>query len=92
MIGISWVGEKLLASEKSLSSTELITVLSTPFSSTLSGCAIAQLASLWLPTATARVRWQVMSYGACGEPSGTGAGFLRVFQHPFPIVIPQPTP
>jgi hypothetical protein len=48
----------------------------------------AQAVSLRLPTAAARVRARVRSYEICGRQSGTGAGFLRVLQFPFPIRIP----
>jgi hypothetical protein len=56
------------------------------------GRAIAQAVSRWLPTAAARVRAQVRSCGICGGQSGVGAGFLRVFQFPLPILIPPTSP
>jgi hypothetical protein len=52
------------------------------------GCAIAQAASRWLPTAVARVRARVRSCGICGGQNGTGAGFVRVLRFPLPIFIP----
>jgi hypothetical protein len=55
---------------------------------TLSGRAIAQVVSRWLPTAAARIRSQVRSCGICGGQIGTGAGFLRVL----PILIPPTAP
>jgi hypothetical protein len=54
------------------------------------GRAVSQAVSLWLPTAAARVRVWV-ACGVCGGQSGTGAGFLRVFRFPLPI-IPQISP
>jgi hypothetical protein len=41
-----------------------------------------------LPTAAARVRIQVRSSEICGGESGAGAGLLRVFRFPLPILIP----
>jgi hypothetical protein len=41
-----------------------------------------------LTTVVALVQSQVKSCGICGEPSGTGAGFLRVLPFPQPILIP----
>jgi hypothetical protein len=52
------------------------------------GRTIAQAVSRRLPNVAARVRARVMSCGICGVQSGTGAGFLRVFQFPLPIRIP----
>jgi hypothetical protein len=52
------------------------------------GHAIDQAVSCWLPATAARVRCQVRSCGICGGQSGTGAGFLQVFQFPLPIFIP----
>jgi hypothetical protein len=49
--------------------------------------AIAQAVSYQVSTAAARVRSQVTSCGICGRHSGTGAGFLRVFLFPQPILI-----
>jgi hypothetical protein len=56
------------------------------------GCAIAQAVSRWLPTAAARVRARVWSYGISGGQSGAGAGFLRVLRSPLPIFIPPIAP
>jgi hypothetical protein len=55
---------------------------------TLSGRAIAQVVSRWLPTAAARV-WVS---GICGGQSGVVAGFLRVLRFPLPIFIPPNSP
>jgi hypothetical protein len=55
-------------------------------------CAIAQVVSCRLPTATARVRPRVRSCGICGGQSGTGAGFLRVLWILLPIRIPPIAP
>jgi hypothetical protein len=58
------------------------------FAVTLSeGRAVAQAVSRWLPTAAARVRVQAACW-VCGGQSGTGAGFLRVFRFPLPIILP----
>jgi hypothetical protein len=45
-----------------------------------------------LPTAEARVRAQVRSYGIRGEQIGTGAVFLRELQFPLRILIPPTAP
>jgi hypothetical protein len=55
---------------------------------TLSGRAIAQVVSHWLPTAAARV-W---SCEICGGQSGAGAGLLRVLRFPLSIFIPPISP
>jgi hypothetical protein len=51
------------------------------------GPAVAQAVRRWLPTAAARVRVRA-GCGVCGGQSGTGAGFLRVFRFPLPIIPP----
>jgi hypothetical protein len=56
------------------------------------GHAIAQAVSSRIPTATDRIRVQVMSCGICGGQSGTGAGFLRVLTFPLVIRIPPTAP
>jgi hypothetical protein len=56
------------------------------------GRAIAQAVSHWLPTAAARVRARVWSYGICGGQSGARAGFLWVLRFPLPIFIPPIAP
>jgi hypothetical protein len=61
-------------------------------STDMSGRAIAQAVSPYLPTAAARVRAQVWSCGICGGQSGAGAGFLRVLWFPLPIFIPPIAP
>jgi hypothetical protein len=48
---------------------------------------IAQAVSRQLPTAAARVRARFRSCGICVGRSGTGTGFVRVFQLPLPIRI-----
>jgi hypothetical protein len=42
----------------------------------LKGRSIVQAVSGWLPTAAARVRVRVRSYGICGGQNGAGTGFL----------------
>jgi hypothetical protein len=54
----------------------------------VTGHAIAQAVSRWLPKAAARVR----SCGICGGQSGNGAGFLRVLRFPLPVLIPPIAP
>jgi hypothetical protein len=44
------------------------------------------------PTAAARVRARVWSYGICGGQNGAGAGFVRVLRFPLPIFIPPVAP
>jgi hypothetical protein len=50
----------------------------------LSGCAVAQGVSRWLPTAAARVPSPVWSSGICGGQCGAGVGFLRELRFPLP--------
>jgi hypothetical protein len=54
-----------------------------------SGRAIAEVVSLWLPTAAARVQSRVWSGGICGGQSGIGAGFLQVLQFPLSFIPPN---
>jgi hypothetical protein len=54
--------------------------------------ALAQAVSCRLFTAAARVPAQVRLFGICNGQSGTGAGFLRVFRFPLPILIPSTAP
>jgi hypothetical protein len=56
------------------------------------GRAIAQAVSPRLPTAAARVRAQIRSYGICCGQSGIGVGLLRVLRFPLPILIPPTVP
>jgi hypothetical protein len=56
------------------------------------GHVIAQTISRGLPTRAARVRAQVKSCSICSGQSGVGAGFLRVFRFPLPILIPPSAP
>jgi hypothetical protein len=49
----------------------------------MSGLAVAQAVSRWLPTAAVRVRVR-KACGVCGGQSGTGADFLRVLRFPLP--------
>jgi hypothetical protein len=58
----------------------------------MSGRAVAQAVSRWLPTAAARVRARVWSSGICGGQSGAGAGVLRVLRFPLPVFIPPNSP
>jgi hypothetical protein len=53
----------------------------------VSGRAVAQAVSRWLPTGAARVR-VLAACGVCGGQSGTGAGFLRVLRFRLPIIPP----
>jgi hypothetical protein len=54
--------------------------------------AIAQAVSRRLPTTAARIRAHVRPCGIFAGQSGTGAGFLRVFQFSLPILIPPIPP
>jgi hypothetical protein len=56
------------------------------------GRVIAQAVSRRLPTVAAPVRAQVRSCGICSGQSGAGAGFLRVFRFPLPVLIPPTAP
>jgi hypothetical protein len=56
------------------------------------GSAIAQAIGRRLPTAAARMRSKVKSYGICGGQSGTVASFLRLLPFPLPILIPPDVP
>jgi hypothetical protein len=56
-------------------------------SSPLQARAVTQAVNHRLPTAAARVRYQVRSCGTCGGQSGTGARFLRILWFPLPICI-----
>jgi hypothetical protein len=47
---------------------------------------IAEAVGCRIPTAAARVQYQVRSRGICGGQSGTGVGFL------LPTFIPPPAP
>jgi hypothetical protein len=49
---------------------------------------IAQAVSRRLPTAAARIRARVRSYGVCGGQSGILSGFLLVLQFPLAIIPP----
>jgi hypothetical protein len=51
------------------------------------GRAIAQAVSRWLATEATRVRPQLRSCKICGEKSGHGAGFLRIFRFPLQIRV-----
>jgi hypothetical protein len=55
----------------------------------ITGRAIAESVSRWLPTATARVQSRFWSSGICGGQSGAGAGFLRVFRFPLSFIPPN---
>jgi hypothetical protein len=56
------------------------------------GRATVQAVSGRLPTAAARVQAQFGSFGICGGKSGSGAGFLREFCFPLPILISPTAP
>jgi hypothetical protein len=55
------------------------------------GLAVALAVSRGLPTAAARIRYQLMSCGICGGRSGIGTDILLVVQFPLPL-IPPTTP
>jgi hypothetical protein len=84
------VAELLLASQK----TQLHGVIGlvVVHITHVTGRAIAQAVSRWLPTAAARVRARVWSCGFCAGQSGAGAGFLRVLRFLLPIFIPPFAP
>jgi hypothetical protein len=58
----------------------------------ISGRALAQTVSHWIPNAATRIRALVRSCGICCGQSGTGVGFLRVHCFPLPIHIPRIAP
>jgi hypothetical protein len=78
---VEWFGIRLPISEPRLKRHRTLRVVG--------GRAVAQAVSRWLPTAAARIRVRA-ACGACGEQSGTGAGFLRVLPFPLPIIPPIP--
>jgi hypothetical protein len=49
------------------------------------GCTTVQAVSRRFSTAVDRVRAQVRSCGICGGQSGTGAGFPKSFDFPYPF-------
>jgi hypothetical protein len=49
---------------------------------------MAMAVSRWFPTAAARVRVLLKSYGICGGQSGIRTGFLRVIRFPLSIIPP----
>jgi hypothetical protein len=53
----------------------------------ISGRAVAQAVSRWLPIAVVQVRFRA-ACGDCGGQSGIGAGFLRVLRIPLLIIPP----
>jgi hypothetical protein len=55
----------------------------------LTGRAIVEAVSRWLPTAAARVQSRVLPSGICAGQSGAGAGFLRVLRFPLPFIPPN---
>jgi hypothetical protein len=52
------------------------------------GRTVAQAVSRRLPTAAVQVRSRGESCGTGGGQSGTGAGFLRLFRVPLPVINP----
>jgi hypothetical protein len=58
----------------------------------MNGRATPQAVSPCLPSAAARVRDRVWTCGICGGQSAAGAGFLRAFRFPLPILIPPTAP
>jgi hypothetical protein len=68
-----------------LVNTEVLSV--NPCELVTEGRVVAQEASRWLPTASARVHVRA-ACGVCGGQSGTGAGFLRVLRLSVAVIIP----
>jgi hypothetical protein len=58
----------------------------------ISGRAMSQAVSRWIPTAVARVPARFWSRAICGGQNGAGAGFLRVLRFTLPMFIPPNSP